>query len=56
MRKSFENYLAEVDAYMERHFGFCTLDIPDWDYATAWDSNVPIEEAVNSALENSNYY
>lgn len=50
MQMTFDEWMSQVNAHIYRIAQVSHLDIPDWDYADAWDDSRDPEDAAREAL------
>ena len=50
-KKTFEDWLIEVNRELNKLCGMGHEDIPDWDYWCAWDDNVNPKQAAKYAFQ-----
>lgn len=53
MRKTFEEWMKEVDAQLRKKVGLTHLDLPDCCYRDWYDDGVRPSTAANRAVKNS---
>lgn len=51
----FQDYLRECDRLCESIAGVSIYDLPDWDYASAYEDQVDPQEVVDELLEDNGW-
>jgi len=56
MKMSFEEWMREVDASLIESIGMSSEEIPDWDYALAWEYGMSYYGAATRAIRDAATY